>query len=113
VDEDAIVQALINLLDNAVKYSPEPGQVRVTLIRRDGELLLQVADRGIGIDPRKLGMIFEKFYRCEDELTRQTTGTGIGLSIVKYIAEAHNGRIQVQSVPGQGSEFTLHLPLQA
>jgi signal transduction histidine kinase len=113
VDEDAIVQALINLLDNAVKYSPTPGQVRVTLMHRDGELLLQVADRGIGIDPRKLGMIFEKFYRCEDELTRRTTGTGIGLSIVKYIAEAHNGRIEVQSVPGQGSVFTLHLPLQA
>jgi signal transduction histidine kinase len=113
VDEDAIVQALINLLDNAVKYSPEPGQVQVTLSRRGGELLLQVADRGVGIDPRKLGMIFEKFYRCEDELTRQTTGTGIGLSIVKHIAEAHNGRIEVRSVPGQGSVFTLHLPLPA
>jgi signal transduction histidine kinase len=113
VDEDAIVQALINLLDNAVKYSPEPGQVQVTLSRRGAELLLQVADRGIGIDPRKLGMIFEKFYRCEDELTRRTTGTGIGLSIVKHIAEAHGGRIEVQSAPGQGSVFTLHLPLPA
>jgi signal transduction histidine kinase len=111
LDEDAIVQALLNLLDNAVKYSPEPGRVEVTLMRREGELLLQVADRGVGIDPRKLGMIFEKFYRCEDELTRRTTGTGIGLSIVKHIAEAHRGRIEVRSAPGQGSVFTLSLPL--
>jgi signal transduction histidine kinase len=113
VDEDAMIQALINLLDNAVKYSPEPGQVQVTLSRRGGELLLQVADRGVGIDPRKLGMIFEKFYRCEEELTRRTTGTGIGLAIVKHIAEAHRGRIEVRSAPGQGSVFTLHLPLSA
>jgi signal transduction histidine kinase len=111
VDEDAIVQALLNLLDNAVKYSPEPGQVEVTLSLQGTELLLQVADQGIGIDPRELRMIFEKFYRCEDELTRRTTGTGIGLSIVQHIAEAHRGRIEAQSAPGSGSVFTLHLPL--
>lgn len=111
VDEDAIVQALLNLLDNAVKYSPEPGQVEVTLSLQGTELLLQVADQGIGIDPRELRMIFDKFYRCEDELTRRTTGTGIGLSIVKHIAEAHRGRIEARSAPGSGSVFTLHLPL--
>ncbi|MEK0446121.1 MAG: hypothetical protein RLZZ399_1442 [Verrucomicrobiota bacterium] len=111
VDEDAMVQALLNLLENAVKYSAAPAPIEVSLRSVGREVLLVVADEGIGIDPSQLGKIFERFYRCEDELTRKTTGTGIGLSIVKHIVEAHRGRIEVRSTPAEGSVFTIHLPL--
>ena len=111
VDADAMAQVLLNLLDNAVKYSSEHKEVRVMLMRQNQELVLEVADRGIGIDPRKLEKIFGKFYRGEDELTCQTKGTGIGLAIVKHIVEAHRGHIEVRSIRGQGSAFTVILPI--
>jgi signal transduction histidine kinase len=110
-EEDALVQALLNLLENALKYSQALARIEVSLTRAGSELRLQVSDQGIGIDPRNHEMIFERFYRCEDELTRRTTGTGLGLSIVKNIVEAHRGRIEVDSALGRGSRFTLILPM--
>lgn len=111
VDGDALTEVLLNLLDNAVKYSPVHKEIRVAVRRQEQELVIEVADQGIGIDPRKKDKIFEKFYRGEDELTRQTKGTGIGLAIVKHIVEAHHGRIEVRSTRGEGSVFTVILPV--
>ncbi len=100
-------QALINLIDNAVKYSPEHTQVDVRVWREGGEVKLQVADQGRGIEPAHLPRLFERFYRTDKARSRAVGGTGLGLSIVKHIAEAHGGRVHVESQLGQGSRFTL------
>jgi two-component system phosphate regulon sensor histidine kinase PhoR len=100
-------QALINLVDNAVKYSPEHTQVDVRVWREGGEVKLQVADQGRGIEPAHLPRLFERFYRTDKARSRAVGGTGLGLSIVKHIAEAHGGRVHVESQLGQGSRFTL------
>ena len=110
-DEDAVSQALINLLDNAVKFSREEKVVRVELRRRDGELLLRVSDRGIGIAPGDLHKIFFQFYRIDEGRKVARKGAGIGLSIVKHIAEAHGGRVDVQSTLGEGTAFTIVIPV--
>ena len=99
-----------NLLDNAIHYSPEGGDVRGSLGDRDGAVTLEVSDTGIGIASRDLDRIFERFYRADPARSRQTGGTGLGLSIVKHVAEAHGGEVQVQSVLGAGSTFTVRLP---
>lgn len=100
-------QALINLVDNAVKYSPEGTQVDVRVWREGGEVKLQVADQGRGIEPAHLPRLFERFYRTDKARSRAVGGTGLGLSIVKHIAEAHGGRVHVESQLGKGSQFTL------
>lgn len=110
-DEDAVSQALINLLDNAVKFSREEKSVRVELRRRGGEVLLRVSDRGIGIAPGDLDKIFHQFYRLDEGRRVARKGAGIGLSIVKHIAEAHRGRVDVQSRLGEGSVFTIVIPV--
>jgi signal transduction histidine kinase len=128
-DGKALQQALINLIDNALKHSPKGATVTVGLeeeetgVRRresgDGRsergssLKLWVEDRGEGIAPDEHEKIFERFYRCGRELRRETQGVGIGLSIVKHIVEAHGGRVLVRSDIGQGSRFTIELPLLA
>lgn len=115
VDADAIQQALVNLLDNAIKFSP-PGTIITTALANDEERrtwTLTVRDQGPGIPKDEQGRIFERFYRPGDELRRETQGTGIGLSLVKAIAEAHRGRVSVESGPGQGSTFTLTLPTES
>jgi two-component system sensor histidine kinase SenX3 len=115
VDADAIQQALVNLLDNAIKFSP-PGTTVTTLLALDEESRswrLSVRDEGPGIPKEEQSRIFERFYRPGDELRRETQGTGIGLSLVKSIAEAHRGAITVESEPGKGSNFTLTFPLSA
>jgi signal transduction histidine kinase len=114
VDGRAVQQALVNLIDNALKHSPRDSAVTVGLeeANGDGKVRLWVEDNGPGIPVEEHGRIFERFYRCGSELTRQTQGVGIGLSIVKHIAEAHGGRVLVRSAPGQGSRFTLELPQQ-
>jgi len=109
-DADALAEVMLNLLDNAMKYSLERKDITVTADRQANWVCLSVTDHGIGIDPRQIGRIFDKFYRCEDEMTRQTQGTGVGLAIVKHIVEAHHGRIEAQSKPGEGSTFTVWLP---
>jgi signal transduction histidine kinase len=102
-----------NLLDNAVRYSPNGGRVEVEVGSRDGEALIAVRDTGIGIPSRDLPRIFERFYRVDRARSRDTGGTGLGLSIAKHVAEQHGGRIEVQSELGGGSEFTIRLPASA
>ena len=110
-DPDAIGQALHNLLDNAVKYSGGRKEVTVRL-RRDGDAaVIEVRDHGIGIAPEEQQRIFDRFHRVGTFLVHDVKGSGLGLSIVRHVAEAHGGRVTVESEPGQGSVFALHLPL--
>jgi signal transduction histidine kinase len=109
-DPKNIEEVLNNLLTNAINYSPEGGKVAVTA-RGVGPLVeIKVSDTGVGIAPEELPKIFDKFYRVKHPKTRQVTGTGLGLSIVKGIVETYGGSIQVESVPGQGTTFTVTLP---
>lgn len=110
-DRDRVYQVATILLDNAVKYSPNGGQVTVSVRASDGDAALAVSDSGIGIPPQHLPHIFDRFYRVDE--ARSAGGTGLGLSIARQIAEMHGGRIDVASHPGQGSTFTLRLPLEA
>lgn len=113
VDAGAIQQALVNLLDNAIKFSPPGSTVETSLSREDGRWSLAVRDEGPGIPKHEQGRIFERFYRPGDELRRETQGTGIGLSLVKSIAEAHGGVVEVRSEPGKGSVFILKIPVSS
>ncbi|HEY3864043.1 MAG TPA: HAMP domain-containing sensor histidine kinase [Verrucomicrobiae bacterium] len=106
----ALQQALINLIDNAVKHSPPGGQVAVGLDGGAEGLKMWVEDNGPGLPAEEHGKIFEPFYRRGSELRRETQGIGIGLTIVQHIVEAHGGRVTVRSAPGQGSRFTMELP---
>jgi signal transduction histidine kinase len=112
LDPEAISQALINLLNNAIKYSPEKGSVRVSARREGDRVLVSVADRGIGIPRAEHRRIFEKFYRVESSLVHTTKGSGLGLALVQHITEAHGGRVELASAPGEGSTFTLSLPVR-
>jgi two-component system, OmpR family, sensor histidine kinase SenX3 len=111
-DEDLLITALRNLLENAVAYSPERTRVVISTKRVDGSAELSVADQGIGIPERDLERIFERFYRVDPARSRATGGTGLGLAIVKHVMAAHNGRVTVRSVEGAGSTFTLSIPLR-
>jgi signal transduction histidine kinase len=111
IDPEAISQALINLLNNAIKYSPDDKSIGVSVRSEAGRVLVSVADRGIGIEKAEQKRIFEKFYRAESSLVHTTKGSGLGLALVQHIAEAHGGRVEVASAPGQGSTFTLSLPV--
>ncbi|MBI2369980.1 MAG: hypothetical protein HYV08_07055 [Deltaproteobacteria bacterium] len=112
LDADAVGQALANLVDNAIKYAGERKSVRVEAAIRDGQLALTVVDEGIGIPLEEQGKIFEKFYRVGRSEIQGRRGSGVGLALVRHIAEAHGGRVTVESRPGEGSRFTLWLPLQ-
>jgi len=109
-DEEAVVQILDNLLDNAVKYTPEGGRVSVRWRREDGQVCLQVSDTGIGIPESDLPHIFERFYRVDKARSREMGGTGLGLSIVKHLTQALHGSVRASSRPGQGTTFTVCLP---
>jgi len=106
-----IEQALVNLLDNAIKYSSAGTTVRVDCQRSDQELTLAVADQGVGIETEHLPRLFERFYRTDRARSRAQGGTGLGLSIVKHIANAHGGRVEVESEFGVGSTFRIRVPL--
>jgi len=112
-DADAIAQCLINLVSNAAKYSAEGGWIGILGRRVDGAVEIAVSDKGIGIAAHDLRRIFEPYYRSRDALARRRKGTGIGLTITKYIVEAHGGSISAQSRPGHGSTFTLRFPTDA
>jgi signal transduction histidine kinase len=111
MDEDAMTLVLLNLVDNAVKYGGDGGEVSVRLRRAPGAVALVVGDRGSGIALDEQARIFERFYRAESARTRNVRGSGIGLALVKHIAEAHGGRVEVASVPGKGSTFTVFVPV--
>lgn len=111
VDREAMAQAVLNLLDNAVKYSAQTKRIEVIVRGRDGRIAIEVADRGVGIARSEHERIFEKFYRVGAGLVHDTKGSGLGLAIVKHIVEAHGGRVTVESAPGAGSRFTILLPI--
>jgi signal transduction histidine kinase len=111
VDREAIARSLLNLVNNALKYSKDDKYIGVRLYRANGSVKLEVRDRGIGISSAEQQKIFEKFYRCGDPLVHNVKGSGLGLSLVRHIARAHGGDVQVESAPEQGSKFTIELPL--
>ena len=110
-DRRQLVSATYNLLENAVKYSDPGSTVRVRA-RTDGRWIdLSVADHGIGIPRRDLERVFERFYRVDRARSRETGGTGLGLAIVRHVASNHAGEVRVESLEGEGSTFTLRLPV--
>lgn len=109
-DPDAVAQALINLLENAVKYSPREKTVRVSVRSGDGAVRISVEDRGVGISPRDQARVWEEYYRTREARALATRGSGLGLSLVRHIVRAHGGRVELESSPGQGSTFTLVFP---
>jgi two-component system phosphate regulon sensor histidine kinase PhoR len=104
-------QAVVNLIDNAIKFSHEGSSVLVKAAQRDGEISIIVSDQGCGIEKEHLPRLFERFYRVDKARSRQMGGTGLGLAIVKHIAQAHGGKVSVESTPGKGSAFSIHLPI--
>ena len=110
-DEEAMVGVLVNLLGNAAKFSADRKEVTVRLFSREGSAVLQVEDRGMGISARERERIFEKFYRGKNAGAGEGGGSGLGLSLVKHIVEAHGGKVGVESEPGEGSVFSVILPL--
>ncbi len=101
---------MVNLIDNAVKFSPAGAAVEVTAARENDEVVIHVIDHGCGIELRHLSRLFERFYRADPGRSRQLGGTGLGLAIAKHIALAHGGSITVESKVGEGSDFSIHLP---
>jgi two-component system phosphate regulon sensor histidine kinase PhoR len=110
-DETLFTQVMVNLLENAIKYTPEGGSVTVSAKKDNESLQVNVVDTGIGIPEKDLSRIFERFYRVDKARSRELGGTGLGLSIVKHIVQAHHGRVWVTSVPGTGSTFSFTIPL--
>lgn len=110
-DRQNLSQLIDNLIDNAIKYTPEKGEISVNLSTDDTEMLLEVRDTGIGISPQYQQRIFERFYRVDKARSRSLGGTGLGLSIVKNIAEKHSGNIKLKSQQGRGSTFSYCMPL--
>ena len=110
-DASKLGQAVYNLIDNAVKYTPEGGTITVTLVTEGREAVLTIRDTGIGIPEADVKHIFDRFYRVDKARSRATGGTGLGLSIVRQMVQLHGGEITVESRPGEGSAFTVTLPL--
>ena len=113
VDREAIARSLLNLVNNALKYSQDRKYIGVNLYRENGNVNLEVVDHGIGIPTQEQHKIFEKFYRVGDPLVHNTKGSGLGLSLVRHIVEAHGGQVGVDSTPGEGSKFTIRLPIDS
>lgn len=109
-DESRISQVLLNLIDNAIKYTPEGGSVSIELIEKQDAVMVDIKDTGLGIPEKDLPRIFERFYRVDKGRSRMLGGTGLGLSIVKHIVQSHGGNVFVESVLGQGSTFSFTLP---
>ena len=109
INAPLLEQAVVNLIDNAVKYSPAARPVQVEARGELGEVLILVRDQGPGIAPEHLPRLFERFYRVDAGRSRKVGGTGLGLAIVKHIAQAHDGWVTVESTPGRGSSLALHL----
>jgi signal transduction histidine kinase len=112
VDRDAIEQAVLNLLSNAMKYSGESRTIGLEVRREGDSAVIQVIDKGVGIEPKDQAHIFEDFYRVPTHENQSLPGTGLGLSLVAHIAKAHGGSVRVDSAPGRGSTFSIILPLE-
>lgn len=112
-DKDAITDAFVNLVDNAMKYSPGVKKINIRTGKYDNHVYIEVEDQGIGISEKNQKYIFDKFYRVtEMNLANKVKGSGLGLAIVKHIMDAHQGKINVKSSPGSGSRFRLILPIK-
>ena len=111
INQPLIEEALINLIDNAIKYSPEQSTVTVNCQLDKKKVIIDITDEGPGIEKEHLQRIFERFYRVDKARSRNMGGTGLGLAIVKHIAQIHNGRTSVKSKIDKGSTFSLHIPL--
>ena len=109
MDASAISQAITNLLSNAVKYSPPDSRIRVNVVKRQANVMIEVIDEGMGIPKKEHKKIFKKFYRASQQDTN-VEGSGLGLTLVKCAVEAHGGRVGIDSAPGRGSKFTIMLP---
>lgn len=109
-DPDALSTVLVNLLDNACKYTNGEKQIEVNAYAEGNAVMFAVTDNGIGIPPQEQGRIFDRFYQVDQSLTRQRGGCGLGLSIVQSIVRAHGGTVEVRSVPGKGSTFRVTIP---
>ena len=109
-DRAQLVSAIGNLLDNAVKFSPQGGIVKLGISTENSRLKISVSDSGPGIAPEHHARVFERFYRVDDARSRSTGGTGLGLAIVRHIALLHGGSVDVESTPGKGSTFTFEVP---
>lgn len=112
VDRDAIEQAILNLLTNAMKYSGESREIDLRLQTRHGQAVIEVSDQGVGIEPAEQKRIFDKFYRVPGGENECIPGTGLGLALVSHIVKAHEGRVEVRSLAGEGSTFSIYLPLR-
>jgi signal transduction histidine kinase len=111
-DRDAMEQVLLNLLSNAVKFSDDKREIHLSLRNESETAAIEIRDFGMGIPPEDVDRIFARFYRSDDAVQKGITGTGLGLPIVRHAVEAHGGRISVRSTPGEGTTFTVHLPVQ-
>jgi two-component system phosphate regulon sensor histidine kinase PhoR len=109
-DAFKLEQVFVNLIDNAIKYT-ETGGITISLLQQNGQVLIEIQDTGIGIPREHLSRIFERFYVVDASRSKQLGGTGLGLSIVKHILLLHNGTIDVESTPGQGTKFIITLPI--
>jgi signal transduction histidine kinase len=107
-DRNRLLQALANLVDNAIKYTPSGGKVRVQAVRQDSTIRVTVCDSGVGIPTAELDRVWDRFYRGDESRTQR--GLGLGLSLVQAVVKAHRGRVEVASEPGHGSQFVVHLP---
>jgi len=112
-DQGKFKQVIVNLLDNAINYTQSGGLVTLAVREAGGEVVCEVSDNGIGIPAVALPHVFDRFFRVDQARNRELGGAGIGLSIVKAICAAHNGRVEVESAEGRGSCFRVHLPRPA
>jgi signal transduction histidine kinase len=109
-DADRMEQIVVNLVSNAVKYSPDGGKICVDIEDPGGCVILRISDQGMGMAPEQMKNLFQKFYRTPDARRSGIKGTGLGLYLIKQLIEAHGGTISVVSAPGQGTAFTVELP---
>ncbi|MCK5001207.1 MAG: HAMP domain-containing histidine kinase, partial [Anaerohalosphaera sp.] len=109
-DHDAMVTVLVNLLNNAWKYSGDDKKIALNVYRKDGVVNFEVSDNGVGMNKRVVRKMFDRFYQADSSLARKAEGCGLGLSIVKFIVDAHSGTIEVESEAGKGTVFTVSLP---
>jgi two-component system phosphate regulon sensor histidine kinase PhoR len=110
-DRDRLSQIFINILDNAIKYTPEEGTISLEASRMEGEVVIRISDTGIGIPKSEIPKLGERFYRVDKARSRQLGGTGLGLSIVKHLMNAHGGRLEITSAPGKGTSVSLYFPV--